>query len=139
MRDYLREIDLNQGPTPINNPLDARGHSDFCFMSDGQEIVLVLQQQPTAAPFRVLVSFDCEHQALLNQPPPPPGQGPQVHGVLAFDPAFPMNTRMVLRRECCHQRRGVRVWLDPMGPTPPPIGQPIVVQVSAWAKDGACC
>lgn len=141
MRDYLREIDLNPpGATPINSPRDARGHSDFCFLSDGQELVLVPQQQSAALPFRVLVSFDCDHQELLNQPVPPPGLafGPRVHGILAFDPAFPMNVRNVLRRECCHQRRGVRVWLDPNGPQPP-AGQPIVVQVSAWAKDGPCC
>lgn len=138
MRDYLREIDLNPAGNPITSSLDPRGHSDFCFLSDGQELVLVLQQQPTGLPIRVLVSFDCDHQVLLNQPPPPPGLGPKVQGVLAFDPAFPMNTRFVLRRECCHQRRGVRVWLDTNGALPPP-GQPIVVQVSAWANDGACC
>lgn len=42
-----------------------------------------------------------------------------------------------LRRDCCHQRRSVKVWLDPMTP-PPPGGQSVVIQVSAWAKDGGC-
>lgn len=143
MHDYLREIDLNPfingAPAPVISPLDPRGHNDFCFLSDGQEIVLVPVQPFPTAPIRVLVSFDCGHQALLSQPPMvPPGTGPEVHGLLVFDPAtggFP--TRNVLRRECCHQRSGVKVWLE----TPPTAGQPmpVIVVVSAWAKAGACC
>lgn len=62
-----------------------------------------------------------------------PGTGPIINSLDARG-----HSDFVLRRECCHQRRSVQVWLDPMGPLPP-AGQPIVVQVSAWAKDGACC
>ncbi len=139
MQDYLREIDLNPPiGGPINNPLDPRAGNDFCFLSDGQEIVLVQPMPFPTQPIRVLVSFDCGHQALLNLPPPPPGTGPQVHGLLVFDPATGgIGQRNVLRRECCHQRRGVKIWLDPMSPLPP-TSQPIVVVVSAWAKEGGC-
>lgn len=139
MQDYLKEVDLNPmingAPAPITSPLDARAHHDFCFLSDGQEVVLVQPQPFPTSPVRVLVSFDCGHQALLNQPFPPPGQGPQVHGLLVIDPAtgFP-GQRQVLRRECCHQRRSVKVWLD----SPTALQGPVVVVVSAWSKDGGC-
>ncbi len=138
MRDYFREIDLNPaGGQPVNSPIDPRGHNDFCFMSDGQQIELAQPQPATAVPFRVFISFDCGHQQVLNQPLMlPPGVGPQIHGQLT--PALPPSPgTTIFRRECCHQRGRVKVWLDPFGPQPP-TGMPIVVLVSAWAKDGAC-
>lgn len=137
--DYLREYDLNQPPAmggPVINPLDPRAHNDFCFLSDQQEIVLA---RPGAAqpPIRVLFSFDCGHQALISQPFPPPGTGPEVHGLLVFDPAAGDDPlRRLYRPGCCHQRRFVKVWIDPM--FPPPAGTPVIVVVSARAKDASC-
>lgn len=137
--DYLREFDLNQPPAfggPIMNPLDPRAHNDFCFLSDQQEILLV--RPPTATgPVRVLFSFDCGHQALINQPFPSPGNGPEVHGLLVSDPATGDDPlRRLYRPGCCHQRRFVKVWIDPT--FPPPTGTPVIVVVSARGKDASC-
>lgn len=135
-QNYYKEIDLNQPPAfggPIINPLDPRAHHDFCFLSDQQEIILARAPGVTTT-IRVLFSFDCGHQALINQPPPPPGQGPEVHGLLVLDAVSgddPM--RRIFKPGCCSQRRHVKVWLDPM--QPPPVGNPVIVTVGAWAKD----
>lgn len=137
--NYLKELDLNQPPAlggPIMNPLDARAHHDFCFLSDQQEIVLA-RTTTGGPPVRVLFSFDCGHQALIGQPIPPIGQGPEVHGLLVFDPAIGDDPlRRIFKPGCCSQRRHVKVWLDPV--TPPPVGTPVIVLVSAWAKDAGC-
>lgn len=137
--DYVREYDLNPTPAfggPIMNPLDPRAHNDFCFLSDQQEIFLA--RPPTATgPIRVLFSFGCGHQALINQPIPPPGTGPEVHGLLVFDPAVGDDPlRRIYKPDCCHQRGFVKVWIDPM--FPPPTGIPVVVVVSARAKEASC-
>ena len=137
--DYLREIDLNPmingAPAPINNPLDPRAHHDFCFLSDQQEITLA-RSMTTGTAVRVLFSFDCGHQALINQPFPPPGTGPEVHGLLTFDPTVGDDPeRRIYRPGCCHQRRFVKVWLDM---PQPPAGVPVIVIVGARAKEPSC-
>lgn len=138
--NYFKELDLNPPPAlggPILNPLDPRAHNDFCFLSDWQEIVLA-RSQSAGSPVRVLFSFSCGHQPLLNQPFPPPGTGPEVHGLLVFDPAVGDDPlRRVFREQCCHQRRHVKVWIDPTGPQPP-TGIPVIVTVAAGAKDAGC-
>lgn len=87
----------------------------------------------------VIAAIDCGHQALINQPVPPIGVGPEVHGMLMFDPAVGDDPlRRVFRPQgCCHQRQRVKVWLDPMGPLPP-LGTPVIVTVAAGAKDAGC-
>lgn len=148
--NYLHEIDLNPAiGGPINNPYDPRADHNWCFEANSQEVILVFPpQQPVTTPYRVFVSYDCGHYPLIFPgagplPQPPPGVGPQVHGVLAFDPAFGIGMqpeeRRVFRRTCCHLARSLKVWLDPNSPQPP-TAQPIVVQVSASARGGdACC
>lgn len=138
MRDYLKEVDLNPPAAtggPITNPFDPRAHHDFCFLSDTQEIFLAQPNPFPTSPIRVLLSFDCGHQALLNQPFPPPGQGPEVHGLLVIDPATGgMGQRQAYRRDCCHNRRSVKVWME-QGTIPQ---GPVIVVVQASAKAGTC-
>lgn len=148
MKNYFQEFDLNPfvngAPAPVNNPLDPRAHHDFCFPSDSQDIVLV-PQTIAGGPIRVLISFECGHQPLLGPvpPPPPPPGGLQfpVDGLLVLDPAFPMDAdRRRKKWDCCHLRRFVKVWIDPMGPQPQ---GPVIVNIWASAKDcpdkAPCC
>jgi hypothetical protein len=145
--NYLKEVDLAAIATPgnpINNPWDPRAHHDFCFESDSQEVILVQQQPIPPQPFRVFISYDCGHLAVLTPGPilpmPGPGVGPEVHGILQFDPFFgsqqPEELKVFSRR-CCSKRRHMKVWLDPLAP--PSTGQMILVRVSASARGGDGC
>lgn len=146
--NYLREVDLAAIATPgnpINNPLDARAHHDFCFESDSQEVILVPQTQPlVTTPYRVFISYDCGHATVLMPGPLPvlpPFVGPEIHGILQFDPIFGPNQpeeQKVFRRSCCSRRRHVKVWIDPQSPQPP-TGQMVLVRVMASARGGEGC
>lgn len=145
--NYLKEVDLSALGTPgnpINNPYDPRAHHDFCFESDSQVVMLVIPPQTGATtPYRVFVSYDCGHLALVTVGPlpmPAPGTGPEIHGVLQFDPMFgppmqPEEQRVFRSPSCCSRRRHIKVWLDPNSPVPP-AAQPIVVRVMASARGG---
>lgn len=140
--NYLRDVDLaaisNPG-NPINNPLDPRAHHDFCFESDSQEVILVPQNVVATTPYRVFISYDCGHVAVLVPGPLPilpPFVGPEVHGILQYDPFFGSiqpEEQKVFRRSCCSRRRHIKVWLDPQSPVPP-TGPMVVVRVMASAR-----
>lgn len=123
MHDYLREIDLNPtingAAAPVTSPLDPRAMHYFGFTSDGQEVTLV---QPFAGQPRVLASFHYGNQPTAAPVPPQPA----IDGVLDFSSGNPM-----LHYEQNHERAHVLVWLDPNNV--PPLGQPAVVRVRAWA------
>lgn len=144
--NYLKEVDLAASATPgnpINSPFDPRAHHDFCFESDSQEIILVQPPGPVGTtPYRVFISYDCGHLSLITPgpalPQPGPGAGPQIHGVLQYDPTLGMMQpveQKVFSRPCCSKRRHVKVWLDPLAP-PPPTAQMIVVRVMASRRGG---
>lgn len=122
-RDYLKDVDLNTPPTPVNNSLDPRAMHYFGFLSNGQDIQLL--QPVTGANVRVLVSW-----RYGNSPGPfSPAFPPQADAVLDF---FSGPTGQVLRYETNHDRAHALIWLDPA--TPPPTG-PVMVRVRAWKKD----
>lgn len=147
-KNYLKEVDLVAAPGgPINNPYDPRAHHDFCFESNSQTVMLVLQP-PTAqqTPYRVFVSYDCGHLELITPAPTPqpaPGTGPRIHAILQFDPFFgppmqPEEQRVFRSPSCCSKTRHLKVWLDPNSP-PPPAGQLVVVRVMAQRADDCGC
>ncbi len=121
--DYLREIDLNPpaaiGP-PVTSPLDPRAMHYFGFLANGQEISIVppFQGQP-----RVAASFHYGNQPTVVPPQPQP----PIDAILDTTTFPPL-----VRYEVNHDRSHVLVWLDnPL----PPIGQPVLVRVRAWARE----
>ena len=127
--DYFRLVDLNPAiGGAVIDPRDPRALHFFTFLADGQHIGLA---SFTATSGRVLYSFDDDHQ-VGGTPPlpalPMPGQV-EVHGVLVN--AAPPGLQEARYTEL-HERRSVRVWLDPS--QVPPTGQAVEAFVKAWAK-----